>query len=356
MRWSPVRLVASLALLGGALGVAYWIVNATYLKPVGKLRGELDEMEATFERATKTMEDLPKIRGELREFGLTQIGRQFDEVEHRLRTTLQEIGERVGLRGIQVSNGPPQSVRTPLAAARLRGSLGRELMETRDFAVVKGTFTGTGSLEQVVQAVAFLQVQPWLHQIERVSIEPRGRDKKVFSLEVAFSVAFAPDLCPSDAAMPPIVEPAPELVQEARLIAQRNVFAAPVDPSPAVVVVEPAVDPVTPPPPAPPPYDRWKVTGLLERRVEGATVSVEAWVTNLDTNERRVLRPGDELLGYVFEWVDRERGFFVFEGRRVMIAQGQTLADRVPADSVDSPVSGGVSASTPGAMAGEGEG
>lgn len=353
MKRSPVRLIVSLAVLGGVLGAAYRIVDVAYLSPVRKLRSELAEMDATFERATRTMEDLPKIRSELRAFGLTQIGRQFDEAEHRLRTTLQEIGERASLRGIQVSNGPPQSVRTPLSAARLRGSLGRQLMESRDFAVIKGTFTGSGSLEQVTEALAFLQIQPWLHRIERVSIEPRGRDKKSFGLEVAFSVAFAPDLCPADAAMPAIALPGDELLQQARIIAQRNVFVAPREPEQVIAAAEPVVPP--PPPPPPPPYDRWKVTGLLERRVDGTTVSVEAWVTNLDTNERRVLRPGDELLGYVLEWVDRERGYFVFEGRRVMIAQGQTLADRVPADSVDSPASGGASVPTPGAMAGEGE-
>ncbi|GAB4386584.1 MAG: hypothetical protein Kow0022_16040 [Phycisphaerales bacterium] len=353
MKWSPVRVIVSLAVIGGVLGAVYRVVDVAYLSPVRKLRSELAEMEATFERATRTMEDLPKIRSELQAFGLTQIGRQFDEVEHRLRTTLQEIGERAGLRGIQVSNGPPQGVRTPLSAARLRGSLGRQLMESRDFAAIKGTFTGSGSLEQVTEALAYLQVQPWLHRIERVSIEPRGRDKKTFGLEVAFSVAFAPDLCPADAAMPAIALPGDELLQQARIVAQRNVFVAPREPQPAIAAVEPVVPP--PPPPPPPPYDRWKVTGLLERRVDGTTVSVEAWVTNLDTNERRVLRPGDELLGYVLEWVDRERGYFVFEGRRVMITQGQTLADRVPADAVNSPASGGTSVPTPGAMAGEGE-
>lgn len=356
MKRTPLVLVVRLVVLSVVVGVGYWIVDAAYLKPVGAVRTQIDEMDATYKRATDIMEDWPSVKRELQGFGLTQIGREFDQVEHRLRTSLQDIGERAGLRAVQVSNGPPKAERTPLAAARLRGKLGRELMEAHDFAVVKGTFSGTGSLEQVVRAVAFLQVQPWLHRIERVSIEPRGRERQAFGLDVAFSVAIAPDLCPPNAAMPPIVEPDEELVKRAARIAQRNVFVAPPVQAPKPPVVDPPVDPIVPPPSVPPAYDRWKVTGLLERRVDGRTVSAEAWLTQIDTHERRILRSGEDVLGHVFEWAEGERGYFVFEGRRFVIRQGQTLADRVPADQVDSPASGGGSDPTPGAMAGEGEG
>ncbi|KAA0216272.1 MAG: hypothetical protein DYG94_05435 [Leptolyngbya sp. PLA3] len=356
MKRTPLGLVVRLVVLGVVLGAGYWIADVAYFKPVGELRRQLGEMDATFKRATDTMEDWPSIKRELQGFGLTQIGREFDQVEHRLRTSLQDIGERAGLRAVQVSNGPPRAQRTPLDAARLRGKLGRELMEAHDFAVVKGTFSGSGSLEQVVRAVAFLQVQPWLHRIERVSIEPRGRERQTFGLDVAFSVAVAPDLCPADAAMPPIVAPGEELVKKAARIAERNVFVAPPVQTPKPLVVETPVDPIVPPPAVPPAYDRWKVTGLVERRVDGQTLSVEAWVTQTATGERRILRPGEEVLGHVFEWAEGERGYFVFEGRRFVIRQGQTLADRVPADQVDSPASGGGSAPMPGAMAGEGEG
>lgn len=355
MSRSPVKLVFSLAVVGVVVGIGYWTADVAYFKPVGRLESDIEQMDATYKRANDTMDDWMQIKRELQAFGQTQIGREFDQVEHRLRTSLQEIGERAGLRGIQVSNGAPKAERTPLAAARLRGRLGRQLSESRDFAIVKGTFTGAGSLEQVTTAVAYLQAQPWLHQIERVSIEPRGREKKSFGLDVNFAVLFAPDLCPADATMPPIEQPSDELLAEARRIAQRNVFVAPPAEVPTPPVVETPVNPVAPPA-SPPPYDRWKVTGLLERRVSGETVNVEAWVTNLDSHEQRVLTPGQDVLGYVFEWVDGERGYFVFEGRRYVIRQGQTLADRVPADQVDSPASGGQTAPTPGATAGEGEG
>lgn len=355
MKLSPFKLATGLIAALGVVGVGYAVINSAYLKPAARLRDQIAGMDATYERASRVMEDWPKYRGQLRDFGRTLIGSEFDQVEHRLRTSLQAIGEQSGLRGVQVSNGRPKAERTPLATARLRGSLGRKLAESTDFGIIKGAFKGVGTLEQVVQAMAVLQVQPWLHRIDRVSIAPRGRERVNFELDVAFSVMFAPDLCPAEAGMPAIVEPGEDVLTKVRAIAARNVFVAPPPDKPdEPPVVEPEREEVAPPPP-PPPYDRWKVTGLVERRVEGTTVSVEAWVLNLDSGERRILTPGDEILGHVLEWVDGERGYFVFEGRRVVIAQGQTLADRVPADPVNSPESDGSNQPASGATAGEGE-
>ena len=151
--------------------------------------------------------------------------------------------------------------------------------------------------------------------------------------------------------MPEIIEPDGDAVAIARAVAARNVFVLP---PPPVVVTQPTQLRTPPPVPAGPAYDRWKVTGLLERRVDERTVSVEAWVLNLDSNERRVLEPGDEVLGFALEWVSGECGVFVFQGNRVVIHQGQTLAEHVSVDSVDCPGIDGAQPST-GARTGEGE-
>ena len=322
-----IRLIAIVAFLVGAGGVGNLLAQRMYFKPAAVLRKNIEEMERTQSRVEDVMEAWFSVKGELKAFGSTQLGREFDEVEHRLRTGLQEIGARHQLKGVQVSNARPRPERTPLAGARLRTRLGRSLSEARDFAVIKGTFGGNGSLEQVMLALASVQSQPWVHRIDRVSIEPRGRERTEFQLDVAFSVVFAPDLAPAEASSPEIVGASAEVIADARRVALRNVFVPPAPP-PAPPPLPPVVQPPVAPPPAPPPYDRWKVTGVIERRQDGSTASVEVWLLQMDTGEQRILTPGDEVLGHVLEWGEGERAVFVFEGQRYEIAQGRTLAER----------------------------
>ncbi len=356
MKFTPVQIVGSLVVLAVLAWVGKSAVHKFYTVPVATLDDEITRLQSTSDRITKELDNWIPAKIELRSFGATLLSREFDQTEHRLRTALQDIGKQVGLGNVRVSSSSPKPVRTPLAESRLRGRMLRSLADARDFAVVRGSFTGVGTLEQVATSLAFLQSQPWLHRIERVSIEPRGRERQAFEIDVGFAVAFAPDLCPKDAPDPTIVTPEEGVLEIARAFAARNVFVPPPPPPTPPPDVDPTPDTTPPPPPLPaqPPYDRWKVTGLIERRIAGETTSVEAWVLNLDSGERRELVPGDEVLGVTLVWVVGECGVFEFEGNRVVIHQGQTLADRVPADSVDCPGVEGVPSAT-GARTGEGE-
>ncbi len=353
MRYSPRKLVGGAAALVAIVWIGYGLVGRFYLTPVGKMEDEIARLDGISKALNQQMDNWIPVKRRLEDFGQTLLSREFDQTEHRLRTTLQEIGLKAGLGEVRVSSSPPKAVRTPLAEARLRGRMLRQLADARDFSVIRGSFTGVGSLEQGAVALAYLQAQPWLHRIDRVTIEPRGRDRSAFELDVGFSVIFAPDLCPKDAAMPVIVEPDEKAVSIARAIGQRNVFVPPAPPPVPVAAPKP-VDPAPIPVPAGPAYDRWRVTGLIERRQGDETVAVEAWVLNLDTGEARVLEPGDEVLGLVLVWVSQECGLFEIDGQRVVIHQGQTLADRATADSVDCPGIDGVKPMT-GARTGEGE-
>lgn len=335
------------------LWIGYVSINKYYLKPVGALTDSIASLKKDNQSLNKALDSWIPAKRRMQNFGSTLLAREFDQTEHRLRTTLQEIGKRTALSDVKVSSAAPKPERTPLAEAPLRGRGYRDLRKVNDFAIVRGSFSGVGGLAETGRALAYLESQPWLHRIERVSIEPQGRDKSRFTLEVGFAVMYAPDLCPPDLGMPAIVEPSEEQMAIVRAVAERNVFVAPAPPS--VVDVTPDPVPVPPPPPPTvPPYDRWKVTGLLERRTAGQTREVEVWVLNLDTNEQRVLQRGDEVLGFIVEWVSGECGLFTFEGKRVVIHQGQTLADHVPAESVDCPGIDGVP-SMAGARTGEGD-
>jgi hypothetical protein len=319
-------MVAFVAVLGGAL-VVWQLADRMYLKPAAALRKNISDMQGTQARVEDVMESWFGIRRDLKAFGSTQLAGDFDDVEHRLRTSLLTIGASAQLKGVAVSNAGVRPERTPLYGARLRSRLGRALSDARDFGVIKGTITGYGTLDQVMFALATLQSQDWLHRIDRVSVEPRGRERAEFTLDLGFSVAFAPDLAASAESSPTVREADAALVEEARRIASRNVFVPPLPPPPEPPPPVVAPPPVVVPPP-PPPYDRWKVTGVLERRASGSTASVEVWVLQLDTGEQRVLVPGDEVLGHVLEWGEEESAIFVFEGNRYEILQGQTLSQR----------------------------
>lgn len=337
-----------------ALWIGYVAIDRTYLTPVGALTDSIASLKQDNASLNNALDGWIPTKRRMQEFGQTLLAREFDQSEHRLRTTLQEIGKRTALSDVRVSSSAAKGERTPLAEAAMRGRAYREMRKATDFAVVRGSFSGVGSLGEVTLAVAYLESQPWLHRIERVTIEPQGRDKSRFSLDVGFAVIYAPDLCPADAGMPAIVAPSDGQIAVARAVAARNVF---VPPAPVVVATpEPVPEPVVVTPPAPvlPPYDRWKVTGLLERRSAGQTLDFEVWMLNLDSKEQRILYRGDEVLGFVAEWVSGECGLFTFEGERVVIHQGQTLADHVPAESVDCPGIDGVP-SKAGARTGEGD-
>lgn len=325
------RHVRMLVVLAGVLLVvmiAWASVSGMYLKPKAAIEGRLAEMQNLQSRVEDVMDEWFAVKDGLKSFSGTQLAGQFDEAEHRLRTNLQQIASQHGLVGVQVSNAPVRPERTPLAGARLRSRLGRSLAEARDFGVIRGAMSGAGTLEQVATALATVQAQPWLHRIDRVTIEPRGRERMEFTLEVGFSVVFAPDLVPAGHQGPAIVAASEEDVAQARAFAARNVFVVPSAPPPPPPP-PPVVVPEVAPPPAPPPYDRWRVTGVLERRVDGRTIGVEVWMLQVDSGEQRVLVPGQDVLGHVLEWGEGEKAVFVFEGVRYEVMQGRTLADRV---------------------------
>lgn len=353
MKYSLEKVIGASVGLAIVLWIGWLLADRMYFEPADELRASIATLGDESSRLNDEIDKWIPTRQRLRSFGQTLLSREFDQTEHRLRTTLQEIGQKVGLGDIRVSSTPPKAVRTPLAETRRLPRAYRPLTGANDFAIIRGTFAGAGTLEQATLALAYLEAQPWLHRLERVTLEPRGREREVFELDVGFAVVFAPDLCPADAAMPTIVDPAEAARLVVREVAQRNVFVAPVA-APTAEIVE-AKPPPPPPVPESPPYDRWKVTGLLERRSSGETMDVEAWVLNLDSGEQRVLRPGDAVLGFTLEWISGECGLFTFEAARVVIHQGQTLADHVPAESVDCPGIDGVPLEA-GARTGEGEG
>jgi hypothetical protein len=320
----------------GLAGGGWLAAKVVYLDPAAALTKEaaaLRDRVAAFDAASKGARE-NKIA--LRDLASTMLGGDQVVVEHRLRGLLSELAESCGLGEIVVTHGKPRPQDNP---AQERGSevnrtLRRLLADRQDFAVVQARVQGDGTLEQVSRLLAAVRAQPWIHRVEGVGLAPKGRDRRVYELRVDLATVFAPDLVAADAEAPVLTAASDRDLSLVSGLVAREPFR----------LAEPVAVAETPPPPLPPaapkpkpgpPYDKWRVTGVLETRGPSG-VSVEVMLARSDTGEFRTLVPGDSVLGAQLEGAAGEAARFVVDGRRVLVRTGQSLAQGEPAESVHS--------------------
>jgi hypothetical protein len=315
--------------------VAWTAADRVYFKPSAAIRAERDALRERTQWFESSARGVRETRLALREIASTMLGREQTVVEHRLRGLLSDLAAREGLGEVVVTHGRPRGVENP---AQDRGSgvsrgLRRLLGERPDFAVLQARLKGEGTLEQTLRTLASVRAQAWAHRIEGFSISPKGREQRVFELKIDLATVFAGDLAIDSADGPALVG-----VEDSTLaLVQRLVARQPFHLATPVAAAPPASAPPTPvnrPPPAPP-YDRWRVTGVLETR-DAVGVVVEVMLSRTDTGEMRTLRIGDGVLGASLVEAAGETAVFELAGRRVAIRTGQTLAQGVTVDSVHS--------------------
>ena len=327
-------------------GVGWFAAEKMFLREYREIR---DETRA-YEKQTKSFSAGAKgaraIKVGLRDAGRTMLGGEQNVVEHRLRGMVSELAERNGLREIVVSHSRPRVAANPAdeRGSGISRSLRRRLGDQTDFAVIRGRVQGLGSLDQVVRTLADLRAQPWLHRVEGFTIEPKGKERAVFEVKADFATLFAPDLIESDGEPPVLVAASEDDVRELGAIAARAPFrfADPVPtPEPVEIVKKP--EKATPPPPPAPPYDKWRVTGvmeLLERAPGGESGGVEVFLARVDTGETQVLRVGQSVLGATLRKASGERAWFEKDGALLVVRAGETLAQARPSESVHSDAAG----------------
>jgi len=323
--------------LGGA-GAAAAIFGAylfVYANPrdelLGKIKGARDEEQ----RLVGLLKQRAVVNKKLAEFGATTLGKKLDVVDKRFRDGLNQIAAQCGLGGVVVQTGVPQSHPSPLRSAKgvqssLKTALGKQSKDG-DFQVIEGTLKGTGTLDQVLRALASVQAQAWVHRVDDFSIKPKGKERDQFDFLVSVSTMIAPALVATD--KEPTVVPAPQAMEAMwSAVAGKNMFREPPPPAPppaappTVVAQTPTPTP-TPAPPPPPPYNDWKLVGVV-RTAKG----VEAWVLNTKTNERAVLPPGGKVLELTIVDGTGERAVFDIGGQKFAFVNGQVLGVRTPAE------------------------
>ncbi|MBZ0172922.1 MAG: hypothetical protein K8E66_11115 [Phycisphaerales bacterium] len=321
----------------GLIGGGWYLADLFYLREHSRISGQALELTRRTEGFKAASEGSRESRVALREIARTMLGAEQVLVEHRLRDLLSELAQTERLRDVVVSHGKPRVADNP---AQGRGSgvsraLRRVLAQQQDFAVVHARVQGAGSLEQVLRTLAAIRGQPWIHRVEGFTITPTGRERMLYELKVDVATIYAPDLIASESEPPVLHGPDTGALSRVATLVERDPFRL----ATPVVVVPPALPSHTPPPTQTPtaglPYDKWRVTGVLETLDPGG-ILVQVMLARIDTGELRTMRSGDVLLGAVLESASGESAHFVLDGRRVVVRTGQTLAQAQPAESVHS--------------------
>lgn len=324
-RAGAIKLAAGVV---AVLGVSSYLYQTRYAAPRAELVASIESTRASNDRAEEGLAVRHTIRRRLKTLTASMLGGTGSVVEHELRSAVRLTVEAQGLGGVLINTTKPRVPANPYTKTR-RGtnrSLSRMLRDQRDFAVIRGSLSGHGSLEQVLATIAAVDIQPWIQRIESLSIKPVNDQRRDFELRLGFASMYVPDLAP-DSGVGLAIMPL-DGGQEARwsAIASKHVFRydppPPAPPPPVVVVAQPDPPPSAPPPPA---YHEWTVTGVVES-ARGA----EVWLVNMRTNERRALTPGAGVLGATLVSASGESAVFEINGEQFTFQTGQTLANRRP--------------------------
>lgn len=309
--------------LAALLGAGWYGYQRVYAGPRDELLKEIAQYRQSAASYERALEGQRAVAERLDRIASTTLGKQFDRLDHRLRTGLSRIGQDAGLTDVVVSSSPPKDERNPLASAKgLDRSLADRIRKSSNFSVVKAQVRGAGTLEQVLGALATYGSQAWIHRIDGLSIRPAGQGRERFELRLDVATIWLPDLAKEDLAEPTIQAPGEADISAIAAIASKNVFRAPVPPRPTPEQRVAAAPP--PAGPAAPAWAEWKLTGVTTGRR-----GTEALMMNTRSGERLAIAPGGGVLGATLVSGAGEEAVFELEGARWTVRTGATLAERV---------------------------
>lgn len=316
----PTLIVVALALV---LGGCWYGYRRFFANERDALIKETAGLRSTAKAYEKELERQKSIRDRLSAVAATTLGKQFPRAEHRLRTGLSRIGQDAGLTDVVVSSSAPEDQKSPAAHAKgMDIGMAKRLSKAPTFSVVKAQVRGTGTLPQVLQALATYDSQPWIHRVQGLSIRPVGRERDRFELKLDVATIWMPDLASDDPNDPSVVSPDEASVQAIAAITAKNVFRVPLPPAPVIAAAPtPEVRPAGAPAPA---WGDWKLTGVTSGRR-----GLEALLVNTRSGDRLALAPGGVVLGATLVSGAGEEAVFELEGTKWTVRTGATLADRV---------------------------
>jgi hypothetical protein len=306
-------------------------MHVLYTAPRDALQAQIDTTRANIASLDKMLNGEFDLHKRAKQIGATTLAVKQDTLEHRFRSGLSRIGEQEGLAGVVVDDGTPTDQLNPLLNVKgVPTTMKSSLRKSPDFQLVRGSLKGTGTLEQVLKAVAVVQAQPWVHRVEGFSIRPQGQGREKFELRLDVATVFAPELVgKTEPEAPQVASVGPAAEPMWRAVVAKNVFKkpSPADgPRPVEVAHAPAGDA---PAPAQPqvfaPYEDWKLTGIMS-----GGRGTEAFFTNVKTGAKVTVERGGQVLDAVLIDGSGEQVVVEIGGKRFVLLNGQTLAARRP--------------------------
>ena len=313
--------IGTLRWIGGAVAAAIVLgvlARSLYFTPVRRLRDTLDSWNAGKAQMQASLESADAVRDRLIAIAETGLGRSAEVAEHRFRTLLGELCDQSGLGDYVIATREPVAVGDPASKSR-PVEFSKAMRQKSDFVEIEASVSGEGSYSSVIQTLALLESQPWIHRVKEFSIQTGSADRAAYEFRSTVSTVLLPDLMTDETGSQASVVPAAGEGLD-RLMAW-NPFVVERDPVVAVAPVPQAV----PSPPSEPPYVDWRISGVMH----SSRGELQAIVSNTRTGESRTLSVGSTLLGLTLSGVERDRVRFTEDETGYEVALGGSLADRV---------------------------
>jgi hypothetical protein len=327
------RSIPLLVGLAVVLGANYLAYQRWYAAPLAEKRSELQQVEERIRSIRNRTTTMIEERHDIKPLITRTLGPSAQAAEAALRSRLNTLSRQAGLPGTSVESRVAQRATVnPASDARLsayrRADARGRLRSTPEaaFVTMSATLRGEGPTENVLDALALLESQEWLHRVTAVSIEPTARSEgRVANYSFEIQTLFVPDASPEDG--PALVDVAPSRRTLVEAIAGRSLFTPPPPPQPIVEdKPQPQPKPVVqrpPDPPPPPPYERWFVAFLREGS-NGQQITIR----RTDSGQSQVLAVGERFHDMTFTGYDRLDALFELDGTTYRIGIGQNLANR----------------------------
>ncbi|MFO0827954.1 MAG: hypothetical protein U0572_07355 [Phycisphaerales bacterium] len=313
----------SLIWLGGAGLLAGSLLGGFMVgaKRLSSERAQAEEELRTYQRAIEETAKEASARTKLdREIAAVvdrTLGSDQELADSALRSRLNRIGEEIRLMDLRVSTGTATKRATPAKRTLPKPKDPRDL---DDFVELPATVSGEGTIEQALQLVHRIDVEPWIKRIDSVRLEELKQGERI-KVTVRLTTLFLPDrkgrgdLKPTEGALASF--------ERLRPIVNANPFRVPQPAKPATPVA--AAQPTPPAAPSGFPYEQWRLTGVVT-----GPLGAEAWLKNSATGEQRQLAPGQQIGDVVFVGCDRDLAEFRQGENRFRVQVGGAMNERAP--------------------------
>lgn len=299
-------------ILGGlAVLAVIWLIGTTanrlYFERYAELATDIEGASNRVGAYRVGLRDHRRVLEGLGRYVDRTLGGDLETVDHRLRTRLNRLGEKLELTEVVVGTG--RAVSKPSPAKRAFSRRQQELRDEIDFVTLTAWISAEGTLEQALRLVHAIEREPWIKRIDQLELDPDENGARM-GVTVRLTTLFVPGRTPS--ALPPPDYDGAGFERYATLIGV-NPFQVPVR------------EPESAPSPEAGPESvlaLWTITGIAET-ANGA----ELWLLNEQTRETRTWRPDQSIEGVTLIAAGDGEAIIERDGSRYAVAVGEKLND-----------------------------